>query len=426
MTFKTTVICLLLVILKLNSSFSLAQVLLTVEDTVVGSVNPHVYGANFGPLSTVPLALLPQAQDAQLNLLRFPGGRWGDTNDIKGFHLDILKSTLDLMNTDLSMQVRLEGGSPQQAIELMELVKEKGLEVSYWHIGNEPNLFDNYTVAAFNKDWRAIATAMLEYDPSIKLIGPDISQWNAAVGVEPTDLKGKKWLDDFLSANGDLLSIVAIHRYPFPSSFEESSANPDALRADAQTWDELIPSLKERIKTLTGQDLPVAVSEVNSHWNSAAFTESSPDSLLSAVWWADVLGKLIYDGVSIVNYFDLQTNPQRGGLGLLGQNEVRPSYYVYQLYQHLNQSILKSSSSDALISIYASKNREGKLSLIVTNLHNEAVNASLTLVDGFTFENAEAFLLDETHLAQEIILPLNAGLLLLPERSVLLLLLNGS
>ena len=47
---------------------------------------------------------------------------------------------------------------------------------------------------------------------------------------------------------------------------------------------------------------------------------------------ADVLGKLIYDGPYMVNYFDLQSSNARGGWGLLSSSGARPSYDVYQLY----------------------------------------------------------------------------------------------
>ena len=44
-------------------------------ESVVGSVSPLVYGANFGPLKTIPPDLIEAAQNSNLRFLRFPGGR---------------------------------------------------------------------------------------------------------------------------------------------------------------------------------------------------------------------------------------------------------------------------------------------------------------------------------------------------------------
>ena len=385
-------------------SLALGQISLKVDlDKPLGPISPYVYGANYGPLSTLPLSLLAQAQTSDIKHLRFPGRRWGDTNEFKGFHLDLLKPTLELLKADLSVQVRLEGGSPEKAVELVKLAESKNLDVAYWHIGNKPDLFDDDTTERYNQEWRAIAEAMLAYKPDIKLIGPDISQWNGAIGLEPSDHRGQSWLDEFLLSNGDL-DVVAVHRYPFPQRLDRPSATASELVKDAAHWENLVPSLKTRFLDLTGRNLPVAVT-VHSHWNSAVSTEASPDSLLHAIWWADVLGKLIQDGVYIVDYFDLQSNPGRGGMVLLGQMEVRPSYYVYQLYKAFQGDLLASSSSDPLVSIYAAQ--DGKhLSLIISNLHSEALVAKLELGEA---EFVSAGLLDNSHQAAPIPSPFTSS-----------------
>ena len=127
----------------------------------LGPISPYVYGTNHGPWAAVPVDLLPAAASAGITFIRFPGGNWGDLNDITHWHLDFFMTLCNLMGAEPSVDVRLKGGTPEKAAELVRYANlEKGYGVRYWAIGNEPNLFDDYDTEQFNREWRAIAEAM--------------------------------------------------------------------------------------------------------------------------------------------------------------------------------------------------------------------------------------------------------------------------
>jgi len=84
-----------------------------------------------------------------------------------------------------------------------------------------------------------------------------------------------------------------------------SSTTIEDLRDNPGEWDVIIPNLRALIRDTIGRDLPVAVTEVNSHWDIRSGGETSPDSEYHAIWWADVLGRMIRQQVEIVNYFNL-------------------------------------------------------------------------------------------------------------------------
>ncbi len=123
------------------------------------------------------------------------------------------------------MSVRLLGGTPEAAAEWVRYANiEKGYSIHYWTIGNEPNLFvalmgaETYTVEDLSTQWRAIAEAMLEVDPTIEFVGPDITQYipltvdgdNITFDTRsgaPFDAEGNDWLIPFLEANGDLAGV---------------------------------------------------------------------------------------------------------------------------------------------------------------------------------------------------------------------------
>ncbi len=389
----------------------------------LGPISPYVYGANYGPLQTVPLDLADEAQQSGIRFLRFPGGRWGDQNNIQHFHIDMFIKLARQLGAEPSISVRLEGGTPEAAAELVRFTNiERGYGVRYWAIGNEPNLFDNYTTEDHNREWRAIAEAMLAVDPTILLIGPDTSQYSGDPATDPRDSQGRDWVREFLLANGDLVDIVAVHRYPFPRSMAYPVTTIDDLRQNAPEWSRILPALRAVIRETTGRDdLPVAITEANSHWSKSIGGEATPDSFYNAVWWADVLGRLIRDGAFIVNYFDFQSNPSRGGWGLLGSYEVRPTYYTYQLYKRFGNELVYASSSVPDLSVYAALRDDGMLSVLVVNLGDDPQVHPLHL-DGATVAGpAEVWRLDAEHNAERLDdLALRAEPLSAPGQSVTL------
>lgn len=412
-------------------SAALAQERITVSpDQVVGEVGPYVYGANYGPLGVVPIDLFDEAAAAGITLLRFPGGFWGDSNDIRTSQIDQLMRIAQLLGgADVSIHTRLLNGTPQAAAALVRYTNlEKQYGVRFWHVGNEPSLFPDYTVARLNSEWRSIALAMLEVDPDIELIGPEPHQWNGLPGFEMRDSDGVEWLSGFLEVNGDLIDIVAVHRYPFPRSSANPTTTVDDLRQNVGEWTHLITRMREVAQAATGRDdLRFAVTEANSHWSATSGGEATNDSHFNAIWWADVLGRLISDGAYMVNYFDLQSPEGRGGWGLMGSSAPRPSYYVYQLYQRFGSELVAAASSAEHVSVYAAKRADGALTLIVTNLADEARVIALDVAGG-PYALEEALVLDPERSAEPVSDPRSegGGAVQLPGRSATLLVLRGA
>ena len=396
-------ILLALVMLLIFTSFAFSQEtegLYVDAGQELGAISPYVYGANFGPLNVVPVDLIEQAKVSGIRFLRFPGGRWGDQNDIREQQIDMFIRTANMIGAEPSIHVRLENGTPEAAAELVRYTNlEKEYNVRYWYVGNEPNLFNDYTTDVFIVQWRAIAEAMKAVDPTIILIGPDVSQYNGTPEVTQRDAAGRDWLREFLLANGDLIDIVSVHRYPFPRG--NQSTTIEDLRQNTAEWDNILPSLRALIQETTGRDLPVAITEANSHWSAAVQGEATADSHYNAIWWADALGKLIEDDAFMVGYFDFQSGANRGGMGLLATFEVRPTYYVYQIYQQFGQTRLLSESSVEGVSIYAATREDGALTLIVINLLDDAQSVPLQ-IDNFTGSEAAVYLFDAEHNVEAI------------------------
>jgi hypothetical protein len=392
----------------------------------LGEINPLIYGVNHGPWAVITEKTLPLAQNAGISMIRFPGGDWGDENDLQAYHIDQFIYLAEQLGSQVSLNVRLFNSTPEKAAALVRYANiEKNYNIKYWGIGNEPTLFatargvPNYGVDQFNEEWRTFAQALKAVDDSILLIGPELHQFGPDIDSTPKDPFGKDWMREFLLSNGDLVDVVSIHRYPFPQTSGGRAATIGELSAASTEWDEIIPYLRSLILETTGRDIPIAVTEINSHWSNAVGGEASPDSFFNAIWWADVLGRMIFNRVDIVNYFTLQSHPSTGGYGLFSRSDPRPTYYVFKMYQHFGDVLVFSGCQEPQIGIYAALDQDDVLTVMLINLGEDDITRPL-LIEGEERRLIEVRRFDETHLAEPIETGLLGGLegIMLPKQSV--------
>lgn len=415
-------------------STPLPNVLYVDPSLSLGPISPYVYGSNISPYDMVPAGRMEDALKSGLTNLRFPGGSWGDQNSVSDFQIDLFMGIFKQMGAMPVFMVRLENSTPEAAAQTVQYVNlEKKYGVLYWEIGNEPNLYASvpgaqYDTVRFNQDWRAFARAMKAVDPTIQLIGPEISQFTGVPNTDKyaLDIHGLDWMTEFLKANGDLVDIVSFHRYPFPKQADGQNATIDDLRLNAPQWTQIIRDLRQLIRTTTGRDLPIAVTEGNSHYNNSVGGQATPDSFYNAIWWADVLGRLINENVFMVNQWDMSTSSGSGdGYGLLAIGQLRPTYYVYQMYKHFGSQRVVASSGVADVSIYAAEEASGALTLMVINLSDQEQHPPLQ-IQGTHPADADTWLFDASHNAVDLgMQPLPAdGHLVLPPQSISLYILK--
>jgi hypothetical protein len=421
---------------------------LTVDATQsLGAISPRVRASNMGHHSLIPGSLLDEAAALNLGLLRF-GGADSDQQDVRTTTLDLFVLQARAIGAEPSFTVRLHEGTPEAAADVVRYANiEKGYDVRYWHIGNEPNLFtgwsdEPYTTEDLNREWRAIAEAMLEVDPSIVLIGPDVTQVvpleiaddgtvtyaEAVDGGHPRDSEGREWLPEFLRANGDLVDIVSIHRYPYPGigPNRDSTATIDGLRQNASEWDTLVPNLRQIIRENAGRDIPLAITELNSNSAISCGAEASLDSHFNAIWMGDVISRLIRQQVDTVASWDIQGSGSRC-YGLFSAFGTRPIYHTYQMLALLGDELLASESNAPDVSITAARRADGTLTLLITNL-GDAAEPALSLSGFSPSADADVWLFDADHAAVQVASQRvdDGTILTLPAQSMLMLVIPGA
>lgn len=366
----------------------------------VGEINPYVYGMGHGPWAAVSGAMQDEVVASGITFLRWPGGNWGDVNNISRPQLDFYMIEARNWNAEPSVHVRLEGGTPEQAAELVRYANiEKGYNIRYWAIGNEPTLFDGYTIERFSNEWREIAIAMEAVDPNIILIGPEVHQYADTYEASYLD-DMRAWVRGFLEVNGDMVDIVSVHRYPFPIDMGGTLTTIAMARENVPSWKTLVEILRADIFDTLGRDLPIAITEVNSHWNNTSFGDATNDSHYNAIWWSGTLTTLIRERVDMVAYFILAT--VETPYGIVSRYEPRPTYYTYQLFRDFGTMQVVSESSDEYLTVLAARREDGAITLIITNLYEEARSVSLDLSGTAISEVSEMRVLAPELLAETV------------------------
>ena len=128
--------------------------------TDLGPISPYLFGTNYGPMHAVAPDVMPLVENGGFTALRFPGGAWTDTVDMKTFQLDQLMLFAEQVNATPTVSVRLLGGEPEIAAELVRYANiQKQYGITYWSIGNEANIYTqlgqadyDYTVDNLNKE----------------------------------------------------------------------------------------------------------------------------------------------------------------------------------------------------------------------------------------------------------------------------------
>jgi hypothetical protein len=125
---------------------------------------------------------------------------------------------------------------------------------------------------------------------------------------------------------------------------------------------------------------------------------------MTALWAADVIGRLAYHGVDFLTWYQgYGSNAQGYPLVYATPNSdaptgivLRPTYYVFFMYGNYfgDQMVASSSVNDPTLSVYASIDSQepGTLKLMVVNFSSEAVTKSIGL-SNFNAQQAEAYLL---------------------------------
>ncbi len=392
-------------------------------------ISPYLFGANVFPelytssadqssgfMSYDP-SITSALRNAQLNLLRFPGGGWGEQHLLSYDQLNAFSVLLSQIGAQGMIQARLSGPIGNFPLNLASLTARADLAgswvdymnnlhsqqrtgtyahapfhpIKFWTVGNEPDQLMNpdtgkpFTVAAYTQAFIQFSLAMHQNDPAIQVFGPEISQFYG-VGDGPTDARGQLWMDSFLKGVGayeqahpelkfHLLDGVSFHSYPLL----DASKAPAVLLSSAAQWTYLLPPLRQLIWQDLGRDAPIAVTEINTNP-----TANVPTPGIAALWWADTLGTLMEQHVAYTAFFSAEgvdtPYPLFSSDGLHQTAMLR----VLQVFSHLQDNLIPVTIQRDPVSLYATQDETHQaVSLLLVNTSPVVQLAQVTAQNQF-------------------------------------------
>jgi hypothetical protein len=358
-----------------------------------------------GFMNYTPL-VINDLKGMKINLMRYPGGDWGEQHVLSYNQLDDFSAILNQTGAQGMIQVRLgpimtqRTGDQKKYTDLAFRASQAGQWVDYmdncksrqrigvsptpachpvtlWAVGNEPNLLTNtatnakYTVQDYVNEFIQYSIAMHKNNPTIQVFGPEISSFQG-IGAGPRDANGQLWMDDFLKgvANYEkqnpglkfhLLDGVSFHRYPY-----DTSPGPALLLSSTNEWNYLLPQLRETIKQDFGRSIPVAITEINT--DPGIPTAKPPTPGQAALWWADTLGTLMNQQVEYAAFFSAEGVPNPYPLfSNAGQKETAMAR-VMQLFAHLQKNVVPVAVQHDPVDMFATvDDARQKVSLLFVN-----------------------------------------------------------
>jgi hypothetical protein len=303
------------------------------------------------------------------------GGHNNDNNSpdpFDGAQLDRAVSYARAVGAELILQAPLladERGAAPTAATAAAMVTDanvtKGYGIKYFSLGNEPDLYavqeptrPNFSAHDYCVSARAFTLAMKAVDPTIQIVGPDLS-WM----YQP----GNDWLTPILTECGDRFDVVSIHRYPFApaDSFAASAA------VDASNFQSVIEHVRGILRTTGQGDKPLAITETNVTYDGSpekSTLDASPGTVPAALWAADMLGTSLGEGLWTTLFWSIS---EGWTLGLITPppHAERPAYHALRLFaEHFGPTLVDVTETTNGVRAFASRAAGDTItSIIVVN-----------------------------------------------------------
>lgn len=323
------------------------------------------------------------ARALDLTLIRFPGGvfsdvyHWRDgigdpaarptTPHYPGgpsskhtFGTDEALALAEAVGANLLITVNAGTGTAAEAAEWVAYVNGPGgnaprrSRVTYWEIGNELYMKDDYSGAsmppqAYADKAQGFITAMRAVDPTIKIGaigGLNYGQYQF--------VSHANWNETVLKTLGDEIDFLAVHNAYAPAIVEGSGVDPKrvykAMLASPLLVAQNLKDIAEQIRTAVpgrAGEIAIAVTEWGPlfHVEPASEWVDHPKTLGSALYVADILRVFMHDpNVQIATFFKLTEPGFLGWMGPKGNQYVaKAPYLAFQLYrEHFASTLVRT------------------------------------------------------------------------------------
>jgi hypothetical protein len=359
--------------------------------------------------------------DAGVQILRWPGGSWGDIyheyappNNGWGSYTTNFIHVATNIHAQAFMIANYGTGTPEEAADWVALCNvTNNANFKYWEIGNECYgswEADNNTYPhdgwEYAQRFAAYYNAMKGVDPTIKIGAVAITGEDSDTSFSghypfPTNPRTGQphfgwtpWVLTYLKLLGVMPDFLIYHYYPEWTNPDIQPApysdNDSTLLQKAVNWASDAADLRQQISDYygpTGTNIELVCTENNS--DSGAQGRQST-SLVNGLYLADSLAQIMKTEFNAFVWWDLRNGPDTtgdfdpslygwrtwGDLGIMFNTDVfYPTYYSLKLMQNFvgaGDTVLNATSDYSLLSSYAVQKADGGLALLVINKHPSA------------------------------------------------------
>lgn len=399
----------------------------------IREVDPRLFGLNTaiwdGAFNTATTAELLLEADNQA--LRFPGGSISDiyhwqTNTSDGetwqwaTSFDAFAHIATLTQAQVFITANYGTGTPAEAAEWVRYSNQtKGYGFKYWEIGNE-----NYGTWEADHNIRpndpvTYATRFKEYVQQMKAVDPSIK---IGAVIEATEDGSANYPDEVVTnprtgashsgwtavllATFQQLGVtpdfVVYHRYEQGPGGESDAY----LLTAAKGWSADATTIRQILNDYLGAN--AALVEINCTENNSVYGNPGKQttSLVNGLFLADSIGNIMKTEFNSFFWWDLRNGQEAGNnnssslygwrrygdYGIVnaadpaGPADRYPTFYVYKLLQHFargGEIVLEAGSDYNGLGVYAVRDHNKTLHLLLINKHPTAtLNTSVT-IDGF-------------------------------------------
>ncbi|HEX2952676.1 MAG TPA: hypothetical protein VHR47_01675 [Bacillota bacterium] len=363
---------------------------------VIADIKPNSIGGMNVNNSMVLVKIKAMLDPLKISTITYPAGNIADDeigNTNSDYALALFRRQQERLGNPFTfVQVRLYKGTPEGAAEAVREAARQKLKVDVWSIGNEPDLYSpnkgdhSWTIEKYCRSFREFVTAMRAVDPNIKVAGP--------LTCQPKD----DWIEKFIYEDGDLVDVLAWHWYPTNGKWSNENALATApdIANQIQRYRSWLKDPQMNPKGYN-RDIKLGLTEYAIHWDTPNFRHLT--DMVGAMWTAEVVGLMAQNGLDYSHYFCLGNY---GGHAIFEQAPSymeRPVYYVFRFFaNHFGKHMVASSSADASVKVFASKDDQGKRYMILINQNpKEKKDIKLELADKSSISKAVGYVLDNDH-----------------------------
>ena len=272
---------------------------------------------------------------------------------------------------------RVEEGI-QEALRLMKYCRDKGLNVKYWYMGNEPYMHDcnggASTPAEYGRMINAFVPRMKEFDPDIKII----ANWHA------TFRKHGGQYDELLSVAGHNIDVIDVHWYCMwgNASWDQWLAKTPCGVFTGDSYASEIGRFREIAERNGFPELQLASLE----WNVGPGKRTSGPRLTadqSALVQAEMMMQFMQGGLDMATFWPLFWDSEFGFRSFFDKKtgKLQPTSEILKIFGTFQGGSLVecavTPAQEKVVSLTVRDAKAGKVHLCLLNKNGHAVGASV-------------------------------------------------